>query len=247
MAENIENTGNNETYEYISDNLLQVHGKIDAACRRAGRDVDSVKLVAVSKTKPFDELLAAYNAGERIFGENKVQEICEKYERIDEMPEAVFHMIGHLQTNKVRQVIDKVAMIHSVDSLHLAQVIDKEASRIGRRMDILIEVNVAGEESKFGIACDEVEALVRECAKLSNIHVCGLMTIAPFVTNSEENRQYFKNLKKLCVDLKAKNIDNTDMDILSMGMTGDYEVAIEEGATMVRVGTGIFGARNYNL
>ena len=198
-------------YDYIRENLSNVHENIETACSKSGRDVDSVKLIAVSKTKPFEDLLAAYNAGERIFGENKVQEICSKYERIGELPGAVFHLIGHLQTNKVRQVIDKVAMIHSVDSLHLAQVIDKEAARAGRIMDILIEVNVA------------------------------------FVENCEENRQYFKKLKQLCVDLKAKNIDNTDMDVLSMGMTGDYQVAIEEGATMVRVGTGIFGARNYNV
>lgn len=247
MEKSIKHSKIDSGYEYIAHNLSDVHANMEEACNKSGRRTESVKLIAVSKTKPFEELLAAYNAGERIFGENKVQEICEKYERINEMSGAVFHMIGHLQTNKVRQVIDKVAMIHSVDSLHLAQVIDKEAARIDRRMDILIEVNVADEESKFGIACDEVENLVRECSKLSNVHVCGLMTIAPFVTNSEENRQYFKKLKKLCVDLKAKNIDNTDMSILSMGMTGDYQVAIEEGATMVRVGTGIFGARNYNL
>ena len=231
----------------IKSNLEAVHADIDAACKRSGRDKGEVKLIAVSKTKPFEQLLAAYNAGERVFGENKVQEICAKYERIDEMPGAVFHMIGHLQTNKVRQVIDKVAMIHSVDSLHLAETIDREAAKAGIRMDILIEVNVAGEDSKFGIACDETEKLVRECAELDNVHVCGLMTIAPFVEDSEQNRQVFKNLKQLCVDLKAKNIDNTDMDVLSMGMTGDYQVAIEEGATMVRVGTGIFGARNYNV
>lgn len=231
----------------IKSNLEAVHADIDAACKRSGRDKGEVKLIAVSKTKPFEQLLAAYNAGERVFGENKVQEICAKYERIDEMPGAVFHMIGHLQTNKVRQVIDKVAMIHSVDSLHLAETIDREAAKAGIRMDILIEVNVAGEDSKFGIACDETEKLVRECAKLDNVHVCGLMTIAPFVEDSEQNRQVFKNLKQLCVDLKAKNIDNTDMDVLSMGMTGDYQVAIEEGATMIRVGTGIFGARNYNV
>lgn len=231
----------------IKSNLETVHADIDAACKRSGRDKGEVKLIAVSKTKPFEQLLAAYNAGERVFGENKAQEICAKYERIDEMPGAVFHMIGHLQTNKVRQVIDKVAMIHSVDSLHLAETIDREAAKAGIRMDILIEVNVAGEDSKFGIACDETEKLVRECAKLDNVHVCGLMTIAPFVEDSEQNRQVFKNLKQLCVDLKAKNIDNTDMDVLSMGMTGDYQVAIEEGATMIRVGTGIFGARNYNV
>ncbi|MGN1187527.1 MAG: YggS family pyridoxal phosphate-dependent enzyme [Lachnospiraceae bacterium] len=240
----------------ISINLAEVHANIEAACTRAGRNSSEITLIAVSKTKPYEMLLDAYRAGERSFGENKVQEICEKYERMHtpdgaledgSQPEAAFHMIGHLQTNKVRQVVDKVCMIHSVDSLHLAQSISKEAIRIGRRMDILIEVNVAEEESKFGVSYGDAENLVRECAKLPGVHVCGLMTIAPMVENSEENRQIFKKLKQLCVDLKDKNIDNTDMDVLSMGMTGDYQVAIEEGATMIRVGTAIFGARNYNM
>ena len=246
----------NETENIISLNLARVHDNINEACRRAGREPSEVTLIAVSKTKPYEMMLDAYSAGERSFGENKVQEICEKYELMHKpsgaladgtQPVASFHMIGHLQTNKVRQVIDKVCMIHSVDSLHLAQVISKEALRIGRRMDILIEVNVAGEDSKFGISCEDTENLVRECAKLPGINVRGLMTIAPMVENSEDNRQIFKKLKQLCVDLKAKNIDNTNMDVLSMGMTGDYQVAIEEGATMIRVGTAIFGNRNYNI
>lgn len=246
------NTSGND----ISINLAEVHANIEAACRRAGRNSSEITLIAVSKTKPYEMLLDAYRAGERSFGENKVQEICEKYELMHTLdgaladgtqPEATFHMIGHLQTNKVRQVVDKVCLIHSVDSLHLAQTISKEALRIGRCMDILIEVNVAEEESKFGVSYSDAENLVRECAKLPGVHVRGLMTIAPMVENSEDNRQIFKKLKQLCVDLKDKNIDNTDMDVLSMGMTGDYQVAIEEGATMIRVGTAIFGARNYNM
>ena len=229
----------------IRDHLNEVRENIQKACEKAGRSPQEVTLIAVSKTKPLFMLEEAYEAGARDFGENKVQEICSKYERIGELPGAVFHLIGHLQTNKVRQVIDKVAMIHSVDSLHLAQVIDKEAARAGLIMDILIEVNVAEEESKFGISCDEAGDLVRECAKLHNIHVCGLMTIAPFVENCEENRQYFKKLKQLCVDINAKNIDNINMDVLSMGMTNDYVIAVEEGATHIRVGTAIFGHRDY--
>lgn len=229
----------------LRDNLLTVHRNIEAACSRAGRRPQEVTLIAVSKTKPVEMLMGAYEAGERFFGENKVQEISEKKPLMPE--DARFHMIGHLQTNKVRQVIDKVELIHSVDSLHLAETIGREAVRIERCVDILIEVNVAEEESKFGVKLWEAEDLVRKCAVIPGIRVCGLMTIAPNAVNSEENRPIFKKLKQLCVDLKAKNIDNTCMDILSMGMTGDYQVAIEEGATMVRVGTGIFGVRNYNV
>lgn len=229
----------------IGLNLKDVQNNIEAACARAGRQPSEVTLIAVSKTKPVSMLLNAYHAGQREFGENKVQEIAAKYHEVPK--DARFHMIGHLQTNKVRQVIDKVCLIHSVDSLHLAEEISREAVKRGILTQILIEVNVAGEESKYGISCEAAERLVRECAVLPGIFVRGLMTIAPYTENPEENRHFFKKLKQLCVDLEGKNIDNINMDILSMGMTGDYQVAIEEGATMIRVGTGIFGARNYNM
>lgn len=226
----------------IRENLREAEGIIRDSCERAGRAPESVTLVAVSKTKPLSMLLEAYEAGVRDFGENRVQELMDK---IPGMPGDVrWHMIGHLQTNKVKYIVDKVAMIHSVDSLRLAEEISREASRRNIVADILVEVNVAGEESKFGVSCDEACPLVEKIALLPGIHVRGLMTIAPYTENSEDNRQYFQKLRQLSVDIRRKNIDNIDMDVLSMGMTGDYSVAIEEGATYVRVGTGIFGGRN---
>ncbi len=226
----------------IRDQLHDVEKKIQAACERAGRKREEVTLIAVSKTKPVEVLQEAYDLGVRVFGENKVQELTEKY---DALPRDIrWHMIGHLQTNKVKYIVEKAELIHSVDSLRLAQAIEKEAAKRERTVDILVEVNVE-EESKFGVRVDEVIPFIEKLALFSHIHVCGLMTIAPFVENPEENRPIFKNLHKLSVDIAHKNIDNVNVNILSMGMTNDYEVAIEEGATMVRVGTGIFGARDY--
>ncbi len=225
----------------LVSNLKHVRENIAAAVTRSGRNMKDVTLIAVSKTKPVSMLQEAYMEGCRDFGENKVQEILEKY---DSMPQDTrFHMIGHLQRNKVKYIIDKVVMIHSVDSVRLAEEISKEAVKKQVEMDILIEVNVAGEETKFGISGEEVIALVREIAKLPSIHIRGLMTIAPFVQDPEENRGYFAKLRQLAVDIMHQNIDNVKVDVLSMGMTGDYQVAIEEGATCVRVGTGIFGGR----
>lgn len=229
----------------LRDNLQEVEERIRAACQRAGRDRSEVTLVAVSKTKPVETLQEAYDQGVRVFGENKVQEIREKYEALPKDIE--WHMIGHLQTNKVKYIVDKVRLIHSVDSLRLAEVIEKEAEKQNRIMDILLEVNVAEEESKFGLKTEEVLPLAEKIAELSHIRLRGLMTIAPFVENPEKNRAIFANLHDLYVDIKEKNIDNGTVSILSMGMTNDYEVAIEEGATMVRVGTGIFGARDYSI
>ncbi len=228
----------------LKDNYASVEEKIAAACARAGRDRSEVTLIAVSKTKPVEMLREVYDAGARDFGENKVQEICEKYDRLP--ADIKWHMIGHLQRNKVKQVIDKVVLIHSVDSYRLAQEISVQAQKKGLIIPILIEVNIAEEESKFGISAEDTIQLVEEIAVLPNLKIRGLMTIAPYVVDAEKNRLYFRQIKQLSVDIKNKNIDNVSMDILSMGMTGDYEVAIEEGATMVRVGTGIFGARNYN-
>ncbi len=226
----------------IAENMKQVQENIEEACRTAGRDTGEVTLIAVSKTKPLSQLEEAYRAGARDFGENKVQELMDK---IPGMPGDVrWHMIGHLQRNKVKYIVDKVYMIHSVDSLRLAEEINREALKKQTEVNILVEVNVAGEESKFGTDTESVIDLVEEIAKLPAVHIKGLMTIAPFVENAEENRQYFRKLKQLSVDIAKKNIDNVFMNVLSMGMTGDYMVAIEEGATYVRVGTGIFGERN---
>lgn len=225
----------------VAENLKTIRERVDAACERAGRRPEEVALIAVSKTKPLSMLQEAYEAGARDFGENKVQEIQEKY---PEMPEdARFHMIGHLQTNKVKQVVGKAVLIHSVDSLHLAEKIEQEAAKRDLTADILLEVNVAREESKFGLMLEEVIPLLEEVKNLPHVRVRGLMTIAPNVENPEENRKHFKKLYQLYVDIKSKNIDNGTMSVLSMGMTGDFEVAVEEGATMIRVGTGIFGSR----
>ena len=202
-------------------------------------------LIAVSKTKPIEMIEEAMEAGARVFGENKVQELCDKYEQLPK--DLHWHLIGHLQRNKVKYIVDKAELIHSVDSLKLAEEISKEALKKNVEVNILIEVNVAEEESKFGVSVEETLALVEEIAKLPGIHIQGLMTIAPYTTDPEENRPVFRTLKKLAVDIKKKNIDNVCMDVLSMGMTGDYQVAVEEGATLVRVGTGIFGERNYEV
>ena len=225
----------------VRENLAQVRKHMEEACRRAGRQTDEVTLIAVSKTKPVGMLMEAYEAGARDFGENKVQEILEKRPKIP--ADARFHMIGHLQRNKVRQVIDQVTLIHSVDSLRLAEQIEHEAAKKELHADILLEVNVAREGSKFGFFLEEVEAALREISKYPHITVKGLMTIAPYVEDPEENRDIFKKLHQVFIDMKSKNIDNSNMSVLSMGMTGDYQVAIEEGSTMIRVGTGIFGAR----
>lgn len=228
----------------IKENLEEVEARITRACERSGRERSEVTLISVSKTKPAEMLQEAYDAGSRDFGENKPQEIREKYPQLP--TDIRWHMIGHLQRNKIKYIIDKVYMIHSVDSIRLAEAIDEEAKKHGIVMPVLIEVNVAEEESKFGVHLDEVESLIRQISELSNIQVQGLMTIAPFTENAEDNRIYFRKLRNLYVDIKDKNIDNVNMCNLSMGMTGDYEVAVEEGATMVRVGTGIFGARSYS-
>ena len=228
----------------VVENLKQVEERVKAACERAGRQRNEVTLIAVSKTKPVSMIEELLPGGTRDFGENKVQELCDKYEQLPK--DIRWHLIGHLQRNKVKYVVDKACLIHSVDSLRLAQTISEEAGKKGVNVPVLIEVNVAGEESKFGVKPEETEELVRQLAQLPGISVRGLMTIAPYVEDPEENRVHFSNLKKLSVDIKKKNIDNVSMSVLSMGMTGDYEVAIEEGATMVRVGTGIFGERDYS-
>lgn len=229
----------------LKENLTKVEENIQKACDKAGRDRSEVTLIAVSKTKPVEMLKEIYDEGIREFGENKVQEMCEKMEL---MPQDIrWNMIGHLQTNKVKYIIGKTSLIHSVDSLKLAEEIQKQAVKHDVIADILVEVNIANEESKFGISKDETIQMVKDIAKLDHLRIKGLMTIAPFVENPEDNRLYFREIKQLSVDINNQNIDNVSMDILSMGMTGDYMVAIEEGATMVRVGTGIFGERNYNI
>ena len=227
----------------IAENIGDVERRIVQACERSGRNPEEITLVAVSKTKPVEKLEEAYAAGKRVFGENKVQELVDKYEV---MPKDIkWQMIGHLQRNKVKYIIDKVDLIHSVDSIRLVETIDREAAKKGIIANILLEVNMAKEESKFGLMPEEVMDFIDEVVRYQNVRVQGLMTIAPFVDDPESNRKHFANLHKLLVDIRKKKVNNVTMNVLSMGMTNDFEVAIEEGATMVRVGTAIFGERNY--
>ena len=228
----------------LKENLSVVEENIKKACEKAGRDRNEVTLIAVSKTKPVEMLEEVYDTGIRNFGENKVQEMCEK---MDVLPKDIkWHMIGHLQRNKVKYIAGRTELIHSVDTYRLAEEINIQAKKKNIIIPILVEVNIAGEESKFGSSAEDAMLLVEDISKLENVRIKGLMTIAPYVEDAEENRPYFRKIKQLAVDIANKNIDNVSMEILSMGMTGDYMVAIEEGSTMVRVGTGIFGARNYN-
>lgn len=230
----------------IYENYKDIQKKIAAACERVGRNPEEVTLIAVSKTKPEEMIQELYDHGVRDFGENKVQEMTAKYESLSK--EIRWHLIGHLQRNKVKYIVDKAVLIHSVDSFRLAEAINIEARKRNIIADILIEVNVAQEETKFGLSTEDVLFMVQEISdKLTNVRIKGLMTIAPFVSDPEENRCIFRELKKLSIDINDKNINNVSCDILSMGMSNDYEIAVEEGATHVRVGTSIFGERNYNV
>ena len=227
----------------IRENLTDVERRIKEACLRCGREPSSVRLIAVSKTKPAEMIQEAIAAGILDFGENKPQELRDKY---DILPKNLrWHMIGNLQRNKVKYVVGRAVMIHSLGSDELAEAIEKEAEKKDLIMPVLAEVNMAGESSKSGLTPEETEAFLRRVSSMKHLKVKGLMTVAPMTEFPEENRVYFRELRNLAVDIARKNIDNVDMYELSMGMTGDFEVAIEEGATMVRVGTGIFGARNY--
>lgn len=228
----------------IKQNIISVENNIKTALEASGRALNEATLIAVSKTKPVSMLEEAYSYGIRDFGENKVQELCDKYEKLPK--DIRWHLIGHLQRNKVKYIVDKAYLIHSVDSLRLAEEIQKEAEKKEVDVDILIEVNVAMEDTKYGVSCEETEDLVRQIAVLPNVHIKGLMTIAPYTENAVDNVVYFDKLKQLSVDIAEKNIDNVYMNVLSMGMTGDYEEAVKAGSTYVRVGTGIFGERDYS-
>ena len=229
----------------VKDNYSMVKEQVEKTAKLCGRDPKEITVIAVSKTKPLSDIEKLITIGVNDFGENKVQELCDKYENVSKPVN--FHLIGHLQTNKVKYIVDKACLNHSVDSLKLAKEIQKEALKKQVIAQVILEVNVANEVSKFGLSVEQVIPFIEEISKYSNIHVNGLMTIAPFVDDPEENRKYFRTLKQLSLDIISKNIDNISMNVLSMGMTNDYKVAIEEGATMVRVGTAIFGARNYNV
>ena len=229
--------------EHIKQNIAEIEQRIEEAAKKSGRKREDILLLAVSKTIDVPHIKQAVDYGLTELGENRVQEILEKYEPMGE--NVSWHLIGHLQTNKVKYIIDKVKMIHSVDSMKLAEEISRRAKQANVIMDILVEVNMAGEESKFGVSPEETLSLVQNIALLDNICIKGLMTVAPFVDNPEENRDCFRRMKQLLVDINEEKIDNVHMNVLSMGMSNDFEVAIEEGATIVRVGTSIFGKRVY--
>lgn len=228
----------------IRENIDAVNRIKGEAAVKSGRKAEDVLLCAVTKTRTADEINEAIDAGITDIGENKVQEIMDKF---DSVKPVRWHLIGHLQTNKVKYIIDKVSMIHSVDSLHLAQEIDKRAAQHGITMDILIQVNSAQEESKFGIRTDETEGMIRDILdKCPNIRIRGLMCIAPFAENPEDVRVYFAQVKKLYDEYSSIEHKNLDFKYLSMGMSHDYEVAILEGSNLIRVGTAIFGERDYS-
>ncbi|MHC1750457.1 MAG: YggS family pyridoxal phosphate-dependent enzyme [Cellulosilyticaceae bacterium] len=228
----------------IDRNLNEIKTKIAQAAKKAQKNPEEITLIAVSKTYPVSAIESAIMAGCHDFGENKVQELTNKIENIK--TPVNWHLIGHLQTNKVKYVVGKVALIHSVDSLKLAKEIQKESMKKNVETNILLEVNVAKESSKDGFFVEEVLDVIKEIATFSHVKLRGLMTVAPYVKNSEDNRKIFQKLSNLLVDIQKQNIDNISVNILSMGMSNDYEIAIEEGANMVRVGTAIFGERNYD-
>ena len=226
----------------IESNLKITKAKIAEAAKKSGREEKDITLIAVTKTHSPEEINEAINCGVTEIGENKVQEIVEKYDRVNPVR---WHLIGHLQTNKVKYIIDKVYMIHSVDSVHLMEEIDRQAKKHGIVMKILIQVNISGEETKFGIRPDEIDTMLEAAEGFSNIKVCGLMTILPKVNNSVSLRLHFVNIRRIYIDISEKKYNNISMQYLSMGMSGDFETAIEEGSNMVRIGRAIFGERNY--
>jgi pyridoxal phosphate enzyme (YggS family) len=228
----------------IKENLEFVEENIQKACDKAGRNRSEVTLIAVSKTKPVEALREAMECGIRVFGENKVQEMRDKHAEITE--DLDWHMIGHLQANKVKYLPGMACMIHSVDNIKLAEEIEKQFAKHDLKIDVLLEVNMAHEDTKFGLAPEEVIPFVKEISSLSHLNIRGLMTIAPYTDDPESNRVYFKGLRELRDSINEQKLLPAPMDTLSMGMTGDYMIAIEEGATFVRVGTGIFGERDYS-
>ncbi len=229
----------------IAVNIAQIRERIDQACLRSGRNPAEVHLVAVSKVKPAELVEAAFAAGQQLFGENYVQEFCDKAEQV-EAPVS-WHFIGALQTNKVKYLRGKVEMIHSVDRLALAQEIDKQWRKLGKFVDILIQVNVGDESSKSGCSPDKLVQLAKDISNLENIRIKGLMCLPPFSAEPEEVRPWFRQLRQLRDELAALKLPKVEMKELSMGMSGDFEVAVEEGATLVRVGTAIFGERNKRI
>ena len=230
--------------EHIKENLQDVRNRIKIAAEKSGRNKNDITLVAVTKTHPAEMINEAIKNGVTDIGENKVQEIMDKYDKVDPVR---WHLIGHLQTNKVKYIIDKVYMIHSVDSIKLMDEIERQAEKKGVcEIKILIQVNITGEETKFGIDAGSIDEMLEHAGSLKHVKVCGFMTILTKFDSELSNRLHFRDIKQKFIDISQNKYDNVTMKFLSMGMSGDYEVAVEEGATIVRVGTKIFGERNYN-
>ncbi|KPU28298.1 alanine racemase [Caloranaerobacter sp. TR13] len=227
----------------IKANLEEVYKNIEEAASKTGRSLEDITLIAVTKTVDVDVMNEAIKLGINNVGESRVQEIIRKYDLIKDSP--VWHMIGHLQTNKVKYIIDKIDLIHSLDRLSLANELQKRAEQYNIFVNALIQVNIAEEETKYGLYGDAVIPFVEEIIKYTKIKIKGLMTIAPYAENPEKVRYVFRQLKELSEELKKRGYPNVEMKYLSMGMTNDYKIAIEEGSNMVRIGTGIFGERNY--
>lgn len=226
----------------ISDNIKSIKERIEKAAQRSGRNAEDITLIAVSKTQPAEKVIEARDCGLWVFGENKVQELVEKYPKVQDVR---WHLIGHLQRNKVKYIVDKVELIHSLDSLELAGEIDKRAQKAGKVMPVLIQINIGKEDTKSGIYEEEIENFLQGLTGFKNILVSGIMTIPPKTDNEEETRKYFRRMKEIFEKLKCLDYKNFDIKYLSMGMTDDFEIAIEEGANIVRIGTGIFGQRKY--
>lgn len=233
-----------DEFSYIERNLEDIRARVERAALKSGRTADDINVIAVTKTIEPERIISVVDAGIGVLGENRVQELLEKYDIIKR--DCKWDIIGHLQTNKVKYIIDKVNMIHSVDRMELVEEIQKKAEKSGRIIDVLVQVNVAGEDSKFGIRPEDTYEFMVKASAFSNLKVRGLMTIAPYTDNPEDARWVFRGLNKIFIDIYKENIDNIDMKFLSMGMSNDFEVAIEEGANIVRIGTAIFGARQYN-
>ena len=226
----------------VAENVERVQQRIRRACDRSGRSVEDVRLIAVSKTMPAESVRQAYAAGLREFGENRVQEAASKRQALPDL-DAVWHLIGHLQSNKAKQACELFDWIHSLDSLHLAERIDRPAAALGRKLPVLIEVHLGEEASKFGVEEDELARLAEQVGALPSLELRGLMTLPPFFDNPEDARPFFRHLRELAARIEARKLPGVSMRELSMGMSHDFEIAIEEGATLVRVGTAIFGAR----
>jgi pyridoxal phosphate enzyme (YggS family) len=231
----------------IPDNLARIRERMASVARRSGRDPADVKLMAVSKTFPAEAIRQAYAAGQRLFGENRVQEYAGKAESLRDLPGFEMHLIGHLQSNKARKAAELFAAVDSVDSVKLAERLNASAADLGRELPVLIEINIGGEEVKAGVAPDsaELEDLLASASRFTDLQICGLMTVPPFTDDPEGARPYFRRLRELRDQIAARNLPGVTMDELSMGMSHDFEVAVEEGSTCVRIGTAIFGAREY--